>query len=143
MGDYNEALDWRINLLTTYTHNSELQATTAPPLISTIHKSPQHSLRLFQPAVSLPAVPWQRFLTMEILQLHALKSFLHRLPYETDLVRVRARVRVTLRLAVYSQSRRLGVKPLETHDQYFYQLNPCGHSPYVTSSLTRRWVCLL
>jgi hypothetical protein len=22
------------------------------------------------------------------------------------------------------------------------QLNPCGHSPYVTSSLTRRWVCL-
>jgi hypothetical protein len=22
------------------------------------------------------------------------------------------------------------------------QLNPCGHSPYVTSSLTRGWVCL-
>jgi hypothetical protein len=26
----------------------------------------------------------------------------------------------------------------ETHDQRFFQLNPCGHSPYVTSSLTRR-----
>jgi hypothetical protein len=25
----------------------------------------------------------------------------------------------------------------------FFQLNPCGHSPYVTSSLTRRWFCLL
>jgi hypothetical protein len=23
------------------------------------------------------------------------------------------------------------------------QLNPCGHSPYVTPFLTRRWVCLL
>jgi hypothetical protein len=34
--------------------------------------------------------------------------------------------------------------PLETHDQRFFpQLNPCGISPYVTSSLTRRWVCLL
>jgi hypothetical protein len=25
----------------------------------------------------------------------------------------------------------------------FFQLNPCGHSPYVTLSLTRGWVCLL
>jgi hypothetical protein len=31
----------------------------------------------------------------------------------------RVRVTVTLRLAVYSQSVRLGAKPLETHDQYF------------------------
>jgi hypothetical protein len=30
-----------------------------------------------------------------------------------------ARVRVTLRLAVYRQSLRLGTKPLEAHDQYF------------------------
>jgi hypothetical protein len=33
-------------LLTTYTHHSELQAITVPLLIFTIHKSPQHSLRL-------------------------------------------------------------------------------------------------
>jgi hypothetical protein len=25
----------------------------------------------------------------------------------------------------------------------FFQLNPCSHSPYVTSSLMREWVCLL
>jgi hypothetical protein len=25
------------------------------------------------------------------------------------------------------------------HDQIFFQLSPCGNSPYVTSSLTRRW----
>jgi hypothetical protein len=57
---------------------------------------------------------------------------------------VRVSVRVTLRLAVYRQSVRLGDKPLETHDQYFFsQLNTYGHNPYVTSSLTRRWVCRL
>jgi hypothetical protein len=54
---------------------------------------------------------------------------------------VRVGVRATLRLAVYRQSVRLGDKPLETHDRrFFFQLNTCGHSPYVTSSLTRRWV---
>jgi hypothetical protein len=38
----------------------------------------------------------------------------------------------------------LGANPLEAHDQsFFLRLNPCGHSPYVTSSLTRGWVCLL
>jgi hypothetical protein len=54
------------------------------------------------------------------------------------------RVRVTLRLAVYRQSVRLGAQPLESHDpRQFFQLNPCGHSPYVTSSMTRRCGCLL
>jgi hypothetical protein len=47
-------------------------------------------------------------------------------------------VRVTLRLAVYRQSVRLGAKLLETHGQNSSsQLNTCGHSPYITSSLTR------
>jgi hypothetical protein len=26
---------------------------------------------------------------------------------------------------------------------FFFQLNTCGHSPYITSSLTRGWVCRL
>jgi hypothetical protein len=51
----------------------------------------------------------------------------------------RVRVSVTLRLTLYSQSVRLGAQPLETHDQYFFQLNTCGYSPYVTSCLTRGW----
>jgi hypothetical protein len=55
--------------------------------------------------------------------------------------RVRGRVRVTLRLAVYRQSVRLGTKPLETHNQYFFQLKTYECNPYVTSSLTRGWVC--
>jgi hypothetical protein len=36
-----------MDLLTTYTHHSELQAITALLLISTIHKLPQHPLSLF------------------------------------------------------------------------------------------------
>jgi hypothetical protein len=72
--------------LTTYTHHSELQAITAPPLISTIHKSPQKLLSLFGPSVSSPALPWQRLLTVDVLQLLAPKSSLHRLLYRSDLV---------------------------------------------------------
>jgi hypothetical protein len=30
-----------------------------------------------------------------------------------------------------------------TTSHFFSQLNPCGHSPDVTSSLTRGWVCRL
>jgi hypothetical protein len=53
----------------------------------------------------------------------------------------RVRVRVTLPLAVYRQSVRLGAEPLETHGQScFSQLNTCGHSLYIISSLTRGWV---
>jgi hypothetical protein len=62
-------LDWILNLLTIYTHNSELQIIAAPSLISTFYKSLEHLLILFQPVVSSPAVLWQRLLTMEILQL--------------------------------------------------------------------------
>jgi hypothetical protein len=42
-----------------------------------IHKSPQ--CNLFQAAASSPAVPWQQLLTVEILQLHVLRFYLHSL----------------------------------------------------------------
>jgi hypothetical protein len=51
------------------------------------------------------------------------------------------KVKVTLQLAVYRQSVRLSAKPLEDHHQISFQRNHCGHSPYVTCSLTRRWGC--
>jgi hypothetical protein len=51
---------------------------------------------------------------------------------------------VTLRLTVYHQSVQLGTEPLETHNQKFCsQLNIYSHSPYITSSLMRGWVCYL
>jgi hypothetical protein len=45
-----------------YWHSSELQVITELLLISTLYNSPQHTLRLFSPAV-LSAVPWKRLLT--------------------------------------------------------------------------------
>jgi hypothetical protein len=70
-----------MDLLTTYTLYLELKAITAPLIISTIYKSPQ--LSLFQPAVSSSAVPCQGLLTVEIVQLHMLRSCVHSLPCRT------------------------------------------------------------
>jgi hypothetical protein len=69
-----------MDLLTSYKHHSELQALVTLPLISTLHKSTQHLLSLFQAAVSSPAVPWQWFLSVEVLQLHALRTSCHSCP---------------------------------------------------------------
>jgi hypothetical protein len=55
---------------------------------------------------------------------------------------LRVKVRVTLRRAVYRQSFRLGAEPLKTHCQYFLSTEHLScYSPYISSSLTRRWVC--
>jgi hypothetical protein len=60
-------------------------------------------------------------------------------PFQLPVLRVTS----TLRLMVYRQSVHLGDKPLETHNQHFFQQNTCGYSPYVTSSLMKGWVCRL
>jgi hypothetical protein len=64
-------LDCILDLLNIYRHYSELQEITAPSLISTNHHS---TCQVFLTAASSPADPWQRLLTVEILQFHALKS---------------------------------------------------------------------
>jgi hypothetical protein len=47
-----------------------------------------------------------------------------------------------VRVRVYRQSLRLGAEPTETHGQFFFsQMNTCGHSPHITSSLSRGYVC--
>jgi hypothetical protein len=71
-------LDWILDLLTTYTHHSELQVIRAISLTSTLY-----TLSPLQPAISSIAVPWQRLLTVEILQLHVLRFYLHSLPRRT------------------------------------------------------------
>jgi hypothetical protein len=64
--------------------------------------------------------------------------------FQIQLTHFKVKVSVNLQLAVYRQSLHLGIKPLGTNNQRFlFQLNPCGSSPYVASSLRRRWVCLL
>jgi hypothetical protein len=55
--------EWIYGPLTCISTTRNYKQITAPSLISTIHKSPQHLLSLFQPAISSPAVTWQRLLT--------------------------------------------------------------------------------
>jgi hypothetical protein len=47
MNDCGRGFDLWMDLLTTYTYDSELQAITAPPLLSTMDKSLQHPLSPF------------------------------------------------------------------------------------------------
>jgi hypothetical protein len=144
-------LDWILDSLATYAHDSELQAITAPPLISTVHKSPQHTLGPFQPAVftsrsSVTAstsadfsASTRKFSLNGSSLLTA--PFLHRLPYRTDLVNQRQLLydwRFTADQLV------LATRPLRlTTQNFIFQLNTCDHSPYIMSSLTRGWVCRL
>jgi hypothetical protein len=76
-----------MDLLTTYTY-TRLGTKSNYSATANLHNSQITTAyaKLFQPALSLPAVPWQQLLTVEILQLHALKLSLHRLPYKIDLV---------------------------------------------------------
>jgi hypothetical protein len=69
---------------------------------------------------------------LRILAQTTSKSSVHRL--STDNWTPKVKVKVTLWLAVYRQA------PWDSLPEFLFQLNPCGNSPYVTtSSLTRRW----
>jgi hypothetical protein len=73
-------------------------------------KSSLHSLLPFHPLFSIT------------FDCDSLNSLLQLPTPELDsmLTLVKVKVKVTLRLAVYRQSFRLGVKPLENHDQIFF-----------------------
>jgi hypothetical protein len=83
--DYRWDMDWSMDLLNTFTHHLELQVITVSLLMSTLHKSPQHPLKLCQPAVSSPAISWQWLLTADILQFQMLRISLHSLLCRTRL----------------------------------------------------------
>jgi hypothetical protein len=51
-------------------HNSQITTAPAKPF--------------FQPAVPSSALPWQQILTVEVLQLHDLRFYLHSLPYRIN-----------------------------------------------------------
>jgi hypothetical protein len=65
------------------------------------------------------------------------KSSLHRLPYNW----LSSSIRESKLL--YDWRFRLGEEPLGTHDQHSFQLNTCGYSSYLTSSLMSGWVSRL
>jgi hypothetical protein len=101
------------------------------------------------PGPSTPGREWLRYIPRHRVRVsspsttrRSMGSYSHTPQHERSFrlltkVRVRVRVRVTSRLEVYRQTH-WGSRP-----DFFLQLNPYGHSPYVTSSLTRRWGCLL
>jgi hypothetical protein len=132
-------LDWILDLLTTYTRlgttsNYSATANLHNSQITTAPAKPFPSCCDFNRSLVTASNSGDSSAT-------GLKSSLNGGSLPTEPL---VKVKVTLRLAVYRESFRLGVKHLETHDQtFFFQLNSCGNSPYVTSSLTRRWVCLL
>jgi hypothetical protein len=134
--NYRRSLDWWIDLLTTYTHPSELQVITVLSLITAIYKSPAHAkspvfIRHFLPPASnsgnSSASCVQAVLSQPRVQnsTHSTTAPTHlSLPSRDQLnsqpsieLTVSVRVRVTFQLAIYRQSDRLGYKPLETHNQ--------------------------
>jgi hypothetical protein len=72
-----------MDLLTNYTHDPELQVSTVSPLISMIHTLPRHTINLYPDCCVFISRSLQRLLTVGILQLRVLRSFLHSLPYKT------------------------------------------------------------
>jgi hypothetical protein len=132
-------MDWWMDILTICIHQSE-QVITAPPLITTIHKSPQHPLSLLQPVVSSPAVPWQRLLTVEILKHHAPRFNLHSLPYRT-LLNPKSKLCYDRQSVVQSVSEKEAHLGLNTRSLLLYdKLQACWCR---TLSLTRGQVCRL
>jgi hypothetical protein len=90
-----------------------------------------------QSSTQLPTLNWTLSLTNQLLHFISFHS--------TQLNYGIFKVKVALQLAVYCQLVCLGVKLFENHDQryIFSQLNSCGNSPYVTSSLRRKQISLL
>jgi hypothetical protein len=118
---------------------------TAPPLISSLYESLLHPLSLF------PArrVFNSRFLVTDVNSGHSSAFCAQILPVRRIFPLLNSQLPLSKSQSYFTTGGlppiSLGVKPLETHDQtlFFFQLNSSGNSPYVTSSLTRRWVCLV
>jgi hypothetical protein len=93
----DEVLGWISDVLTTYTHDSELQIITAPSLISALYKSPRWPLQDFPACCVLTSRSLVTAFNNGDSSASSLKSSLnggslpttssfHRLPYRTDLV---------------------------------------------------------
>jgi hypothetical protein len=138
--EYRRGLECWPDSLITLPLDTEPQAITAPSLISTIHKSTQHPLNLFQPPVPSPTVSWQRFLTVDILQLRALTQFPAGHSLTTELGQSHSQSYFTTDdLPPISSSWRQAPWDSPPENFIFLQLHPCGRSLYVTPQHPLWW----
>jgi hypothetical protein len=164
--DYRRGLDWWINccphtaLGTTSTSNYSA--------IANLHIVQITTRPLLHSAVSSTAVSWQRLVTVEILQFPELRfhfySLLYRIPLDWQLRNSTNSHQPPglLFTGLPSVDNTLGHSqsyfmtgvlppissswrqvPWDSRPAFSFRLNICFHNPYVTSSLTRGWVCIL
>jgi hypothetical protein len=121
---------WRLDLLATLTHNSWLHLIIAPSLISTIWKPLHHTLSVFT----------GRFLVTASNSGHssiALTSLLFT-DSLTFLINSESEPQLPYDCRFTDNQFALVTSPLRlTTSNFIFQLNICGYSPGVTSSLTR------
>jgi hypothetical protein len=104
----------------------ELQVITAPSLIFTFHNPLLQTLSLLQPTMSSTAISCQQMLTMEILQLPMLRSFLSSEYIATELPQFHS---AGLGSSLYS------LEPDPTENTVFN-----NHSVVVDACLPVRWL---
>jgi hypothetical protein len=107
-------LDCILDLLTTYTHDSWVLAST---LTSALYSSLKYTLNLLSLLCLYQSFPGNGYDSANP-STAPIKSSLHRLTYSW--IQLKSKTKWNLRLAVYRQSVRPGIRPLETHDQIFF-----------------------
>jgi hypothetical protein len=122
-----------LDLLTTYTQHSELQILTELSFISTLHKSLQHPLSLFPACCAFISRSLATDYNSGDSSASRAQVLSSQPPVQNSTlnrqltkywVKIKVRVKVTLRLAVYCHSLRLGVKLLENQTRVFLSAEP-------------------
>jgi hypothetical protein len=121
--------------------------------IADLYTSPLHTHWCSQSSLF---VSWQRIYKCLTVTAAHMKSFHSLIPFLPSLLNHSTAISRDSFNSNSSQSQSYftpgGLQPIslswwqglwDSRPIFFFKLNPCGHIPYVTSSLTRRWVCRL
>jgi hypothetical protein len=133
MSNLNGVLDWKLDSLTTLTYDIWLHLIIAPPLISILYKSLQHTPSLFSPLCSHPSFPGDGF-----------KQWIFfNCTHQVFSSQSQGQIYFTTGSLSQIISSWCQVSWDPTTSIFSFQLSTCRYIPYVTSSLTRGRVCCL